>query len=184
MRVVCVGDSITFGQYLPLGVPAWPERMGATGRGVCGETTRQALERFPRDVQENPADVTVLQWGHNDANRWKSDNGLPRVSRRAFRANLREMVARCRAVGTRPVLCTLTPTLKDIDYDTDVSAYNRAVWTVASKDGVQVADVHTTFRLTDTHSLLLPDGLHLSDAGHELYAATVSEAVYPALVAA
>lgn len=177
MRVVCVGDSITFGQYLPQGVPAWPERIGAVGRGVCGETTRQALERFPRDVQENPADVTVLQWGHNDANRWRSDNGLPRVSLDAYRANLIEMIERCRAFDTVPVLCTITPTcVEDSAKRPRTERYDAALGEVAYQTSTAVADVRAAFLLYDgsIRDLLLPDGLHLSAAGHALYAETVA----------
>lgn len=169
MNVVCVGDSITFGQYLPPGVPAWPERVGAVGRGVCGETTRQALERFPRDVQNNPADVTILQYGHNDANQWESDRGLPRVSLGAFEANLREMLRRCRVFHTISMLCTITPVRED-DYE---KPYDEAIRYVAEEGNVRLIDVRAAFELAGTDALLLDDGLHPSEAGHELYAEVV-----------
>lgn len=177
MRIVACGDSITFGQHLPAGVPAWPERIGAVGRGVCGETTRQALGRFPHDVQENPADVTILQWGLNDANRWATDAGLPRVSIEAFHANLVEMIRRCRAVGTAPVLCTITPTRKNRDYDRDVHYYNTEVGRVAHAEKVSLVDVRSVFLEGDLDEMLMVDGIHLTEAGHELYAATVSAMV-------
>ena len=169
-----MGDSLTFGQHLDFDVLAWPARMGAEGRGVCGETTRQALERFPRDVQDDPADVTVLQWGHNDANRWVSDAGLPRVSLQAFHANLVEMVNRCRAFGTTPVLCSLTPTRTTREYDSHVYYYNAELRRVAHTHEVTLANVREAFLENDNiDELLLDDGLHLSVAGHDLYAATV-----------
>lgn len=184
MNILCMGDSITFGQHLPIGTPAWPERMGAMGRGVCGETTRQALERFPRDVQEHPADVVVLQWGHNDANRWQTDHGLPRVSAEAYSANLVEMVARCRAVGSRPVLCTITPTLKGEDYERDVVHYDVRVRFVARTLNVPLADVRQEFLERDLSEALLDDGMHLSDHGHDLYGDIVMTAVGHRLVLA
>ena len=184
MRVVCVGDSITFGQYLDLGVDAWPARIDAEGLGVCGETSRQALERFPRDVQENPADVTVIQFGHNDANRWATDHGLPRVSIESFSANLTEMCRRCRAVDTSPVLCTLTPTRKTREYDRDVHYYNAELRRVASTEKVAVADVRQAFLDSrDRDDLLMDDGVHLSETGHELYAATVHAVVWSKVAA-
>lgn len=177
MRIVCVGDSITAGQYLPDGVPSWPERMGAEGRGVSGETTRQALERFHLDVQSDPADVTVLQFGHNDANRWASDAGLPRVSLDAFRANLVEMIDRCRAFDTPPVLCSLTPTRKTREYDRDVHYYNAEVSRVAHTQKVPLVDVRQAFLVGSLDELLMDDGVHLTEAGHELYASSVSSVV-------
>jgi lysophospholipase L1-like esterase len=177
VRIVAVGDSITAGQYLPPGVPAWPERMGAEGRGVSGETTRQALERFPRDVQLDPADVTIIQYGANDANRWSTDNGLPRVSLRAFGANLAEMIDRCRAADTSPVLCTITPTLKTRAYDRDIHYYNTEVRRVAHTEKVLLVDVRQAFYDASDASLLMDDGLHLTEAGHQLYSEVVSAAV-------
>ena len=177
MRVVCVGDSITFGQHLPPDVLPWPARMGAEGRGVCGETSRQALERFPRDVQDDPADVTVLQFGHNDANRWASDGGLPRVSLEAFRANLAEMILRCRAFDTPPVLCSITPTRKTREFDRDVHYYSAEVSRVAHSLKVPLVDVRQAFVDGDLDELLMDDGIHLTEAGHDLYAATVSAVV-------
>ena len=185
MRIRAVGDSITFGQHLPFGVPAWPERIGATGRGVCGETTRQALERFPRDVQDDPADITVLQWAHNDCNRWDSDRGLPRVSLEAFRANLVEMIHRCRTFGTTPALVTPTPTRTTAAYDEDLIEYSCAVASVGTHWGVHVIDVREAFygsgRLSE---LLMSDGLHLSSEGHQVYANVVENALVRAQVAA
>jgi lysophospholipase L1-like esterase len=178
-----VGDSLTFGQHLEFGVEAWPARMDAIGRGVCGETTRQALERFPRDVQEDPADVTVIQFGHNDCNRWESDGGLPRVSLEAFRANLSEMVARCRAFDTPPVLCTLTPALKTREYDRDLHYYNTEIRRVSHSLKVPLVDVRQAFADGDLSELLMDDGLHLTEAGHDVYAASVSAVVWSKVAA-
>lgn len=182
MRIVAIGDSITFGQHLELGVPAWPARIGAIGRGVCGETTRQALERFPREIQENPPDVAIIQYGHNDCNRWETDGGLPRVSLPAFKANLAEMVDRCRAFNVKPVICTATPSRRDPIYDDDLLAYSCAAALVAVRQGVQIIDVREAFYRGSLPELLMGDGLHLSDAGHQLYADTVEHAL--SLVAA
>jgi lysophospholipase L1-like esterase len=183
VRIRCVGDSITFGQHLDLTALAWPARMGAEGRGICGETTRQALERFPRDVQTDPADVTVLQWGHNDANRWGTDAGLPRVSFDAYRANLVEMIQRCRAFDTPPVLCTLTPTRKTRQYDTDVHYYNTEVRRVAHAQKVPLVDVRQAFLDGNLDELLMDDGIHLTEVGHDLYADTVSSVVLSKVLA-
>ena len=94
--IVAIGDSITAGQGLHP-ASAWPYRVpGYEGRilahGVPGDTTRLGLERFPKDVQAYEPEAVIIQFGHNDANRWETDRGLPRVSPDAFHANLHEMV--------------------------------------------------------------------------------------------
>lgn len=178
MNVRAVGDSITFGQYLPSLLDRWPNLIGAEARAVCNETTRQALERFPHAVQAEPAGVTVLQWGHNDANSWATDGGLPRVSLPAYAANMVEMIERCLVFRTRPVLCTITPVIRDGTYMADVARYDEELRRIADAQGVPIADVRAAFqRAGDLDRLLLPDGLHLSAAGHQVYAATVAGAI-------
>ena len=110
MKIICIGDSITYGQNVRAD-EAWPAVLARlTGHdvrnaGVCGDTTRLGLERFPKDVQLHNPDVVVIQFGHNDANCWETDNGLPRVSEDAYAANIREMLARAGKVGLvlRPI---------------------------------------------------------------------------------
>jgi lysophospholipase L1-like esterase len=100
---------VTYGQNVRAD-EAWPAVLGRfTGHdvrnaGVCGDTTRLGLERFPKHVQLHRPDVVLIQFGHNDVNCWDTDNGLPRVSAEAYRANLREMISRSEAVGAAAVL--------------------------------------------------------------------------------
>ena len=127
VRVVFMGDSITFGQYVDP-PKRWSDivsdrlsraylrsatNLAFFNCGVSGETTRQALERFPRDVQATMPDIVVIQFGLNDCNCWVTDGGLPRVSEEAYYANLIEMVARSRRFGAKHViLSTNHPTLR------------------------------------------------------------------------
>ncbi len=172
--IVCVGDSITVGQHLdPPDVP-WPVQLNGEQvivSAVAGDTTRMGLERFPRDVQVHEPDVVVIQFGHNDCNRWETDRGLPRVSPEAYAANLAEMVLRCRTFGAVPYLCTLTPSTRSEQHARDVEIYDGLLRGVAKQLGVPLIDVRAAF-LASKESLLV-DGLHLSADGHRLYARTV-----------
>lgn len=172
MKVVCIGDSITAGQYLTEGRP-WPNLItgyDVVPAGKNSDTTRLGLERFPAIQQMTPAAI-VIQFGHNDCNRWESDRGLPRVSPRAYSANLEEMVDRARAFEAVPFLCTLTPTTRDPNYAGEVAIYNAILREVADVTKAEVIDVRSAF--ADRDGLLLEDGLHLSPHGHGLYAETV-----------
>ena len=174
--IVALGDSITSGQYLPP-EQAWPQQLSRiTGRrvmnaGVANETTRQGLERFPRHVQSVRPEALVIQFGLNDCNRWKSDRGLPRVSRSAYAANLREMVTRAFAFDIATVvICGLTPTQKSEQHSLDAGQYNRIAREVASSMSVEFcASPFGPFR--STH---LIDDLHLSEEGHRIYAEGVA----------
>src|SRR5260370_41738785 len=116
MKIVFMGDSITFGQHIP-SAKRWtaqverllhkrfgPANITVMTNGVSGETTRQGLERFPASIQNEQPDIVTIQFGLNDCNCWKTDLGLPRVSLRAFKANLLEMVERSRRFGPREVI--------------------------------------------------------------------------------
>jgi carbonic anhydrase/acetyltransferase-like protein (isoleucine patch superfamily) len=136
--VVCIGDSITFGQLLTDHHKAWPillEGYEIRVAGVPGDTTRLGLERFPKYVQTQDATAVIIQFGHNDANRWETDRGLPRVSASAFAANLEEMIDRCRVFGSIPFLCSLTPSKRSEAHAEDTAYYDKLVRKVADRAG-------------------------------------------------
>lgn len=171
MRIVCIGDSITAGQHLDEGFSPWPGLLRDAevfAKGVPGDTTRMGLERFPQDVQSLVPDLVVIQFGHNDANRWLTDRGLPRVSLPAYVANLVEMVERVRIFDAVPILCALTPSTRSAEHGRDCERYDAALRGVARDLGVQLADVRPAIH--ETHLL---DGLHLNFDGHLAYAAIV-----------
>jgi len=175
--IVCCGDSITAGQYLPEGEKSWPALV--TGHeliaaGVPSDTTRLGIERFPRDVQERLPQGVIIQFGHNDCNRWDTDRGLPRVSLKAYTANLEEMVQRCRTFGAQPFLCTLTESERSERHATDVRLYSIHLHALALRLDVPLIDAR--YRLGfSSRTLLMEDGLHLNQEGHRLYALAVQE---------
>lgn len=171
--VVAIGDSITAGQHLHPS-SAWPYQIKGypiQAQGVPGETTRQGLERFPQVVQSVLPRAVIIQFGHNDANRWESDRGLPRVSTPAYISNLMEMVLRVRAFDAIPFLCTLTPSRRNATHEADVTHYDLLLRHVAMDMDVPLADVRDDFG--DDEGLLMDDGLHLTIEGHLRYAVTV-----------
>jgi len=176
--IVCIGDSITYGQRLPLHQRAWPlliTRHRIISHGVPGDTTRLALDRFPSDVQSLRPDGVIIQFGHNDCNRWQTDLGLPRVSQRAFAANLEEMVIRCRTFGAHPFLCSLTPSFRNKTHTEDSMIYDHIVRGVADDFHVTLIDVRSAFIGQD--GLLMEDGLHITGDGHIVYASVVQRAL-------
>ena len=203
ITIVFMGDSITEGQYVHHSL-RWTELVSAHlrrkfqrdsndlhfffNRGVSGETTRQALERFPRDVQNARPDIMTLQFGLNDCNCWDSDMGLPRVSEPAYRANLTEMIHRARHFGAQHIICSTNhPTLRHKKLACGESLevrrerYNDIVREVVAATAVTLCDIDEAFRRRSSHDtlpeLLLPepDGLHLSPAGHRLYSEVILE---------
>jgi lysophospholipase L1-like esterase len=206
IRLVHVGDSITFGQHIDPTV-RWTslvrdrlvERYRDTSiliesinSGVSGDTTRMALERFPRDVQAFEAPVVTIQFGLNDCNCWATDRGLPRVSPAAFEANLREIIVRARNFGARHVvLATNHRTLKRTmlptgeTYEEASERYTNLTRAVAEAVNVELCDVRAVFDKFNDNKLeeLLrtpPDQVHLSEAGNALY----TDVIWPYIDAA
>jgi lysophospholipase L1-like esterase len=205
ITLVHMGDSITFGQYLDPSL-CWTtlvdERLAdrfadsvdivSLNRGVSNDTTRMGLERFPADVQHAAPDVMTLQFGLNDCNCWQTDGGLPRVSERAFTANLVEMIARARRFGALEIVMqTNHRTLRrgrlpsGEVYESANARYNELIREVAGATKVELCDIQRVFEPFDDETLrrlLLPapDVLHLSEEGN----AIVANAIYPYLEAA
>lgn len=156
---------------------------------INGNTTRQALERMPYDVQSYKPDIVLVQFGLNDCNCWQTDMGVPRVSPQAFEANLEEILTRCFIFGAQVVfLNTNHPTgrneevmpFNSFTYEENNEKYNNIIRNVAQKDSrVTLIDIEKTFKEfmstnnTLINDLVLPDLLHLSEKGHQIYFNTV-----------
>lgn len=174
-----MGDSITYGQHVDI-AKAWPRLLPDTDiivAGVPGDTTRLGLERFAGQVQGVEPDIVVIQFGHNDCNRWQSDRGLPRVSPKAYEANLTEMIDRARTFEIVPVLCSITPSARSEEHARDVDRYDTILRRVADNESVPLADVSRIFlRSPDWETVLvMADGIHLTERGHGVYAAVVQQ---------
>ncbi len=199
LKICFFGDSICFGQHVPppqtwvAGIEARLKEDGfapfsLVNNSVCGNTTRQALERIPEDLQAFRPDVAYVQFGMNDCNFWQTDQGLPRVSPAAFEANLLEIAERARRFGARCVLLAtnhpstrqLPPGLAPVSYAENNERYNQIVRSAAGKAGAVLVDNGEHWRRLaqagrDVAGLLMPDGVHLSREGHRVY----QDYVYP-----
>jgi lysophospholipase L1-like esterase len=196
VRVVHMGDSITFGQYVDEGL-RWTSIISdrltkkyldssinilSLSRGISGETTRMGLERFPADVQSLYPDVLTIQFGLNDCNCWLTDRGAQRVSSLAFKANLIEMIERSRLFGTKHIiLANNHPTLRykvmlNGERFEDANArYSEIIHQVAIDAKVTFCDIRKEFEKYGRDELAeyllpYPDQLHLSVAGNQVYA--------------
>ncbi|GAA0599801.1 SGNH/GDSL hydrolase family protein [Caenispirillum bisanense] len=209
IRLVFFGDSICVGQGVSIH-RSWVCRIAAkidelnerqrssvlvVNASINGNTTRQALERMPYDVQSNGVDILLVQFGMNDCNYWLSDKGGARVSLKAFEANLEEIIERGIRFGAKHVLLnTNHPTLRtketfpgtSITYEDSNKAYNEVIRRVASAAGGKVVlndvgprfDAYTEGNPSRLSDLLLEDGLHLSVKGHDIY----FDLIYPKIM--
>jgi lysophospholipase L1-like esterase len=180
-KIVFFGDSITYGQYID------PKKIWTTiitnnlkseksityCNAISGETSRQLLLRYSQDVQKIRPDILTIQCGLNDCNYWITDNGLPRVSKESYRANLNEMIDRAKIfninkiifIGSHPV----TKKIKGlITLEESRQEYNKIFKEVAENRQITYIDIELQFDNIDEY--LLDDGIHLSEKGHIKYA--------------
>lgn len=192
---ICFGQLVSSHKTWPVSLAHELEAFSKPGlhfllqnAGVNGDTTRKALERLHFDVTSHNPDYVFIQFGMNDCNYWESDRGLPRVSPAAFMANIEEIIYKCVAAGVQHCFInTNHPSAKGMfrhfsekSYDQSNSEYNEYIRTTAfslqNRFSVQLIDTESTWKqCLDATSkyqlkdLLLEDGVHLSEQGHELY---------------
>ncbi len=176
--ILCLGDSITHGRYVPK-EDCWVSLIGGFDAGINGDTTRTALVRFPRDVQDVRPEVLIIQFGLNDCTCWETDWGLPRVSEESFRANLKEMIVRARCFDVQKIILTNNHVtlLDDLleDYEEANARYSRIIESVAQEMAVCFCDTRNCFLAKPGLEFLDPDGVHLNKEGHKLYAKAIGD---------
>lgn len=195
--VVCLGDSITRGAYLPDGstFPAQLEKLLADSKvvnaGVPGNTSAAGLMRFDKDVAPQNPQYVVLFFGTNDSVLKKA--GEYKVPLEKFTINLREMVRRTRELKAKPILCTLLPILPEPYFkrhsqpayeregglEAILQRYRKATVDVGRETDTPVVDLYAT--LSKNLSLLnpAPDGVHPNAAGAETIAQEVAKSLAP-----
>lgn len=193
IKITFFGDSICVGQGVSIH-NGWRAKISAklttkynnlviSSAAENGRTSRQALEKMPFEIQADSPDLLLIQYGMNDCNYWKTDNGVPRVSKKSFRANLFEMIERAQHNGVKKVyINTNHPTTRNnifpktnITYQESNSQYNSIIKEVCAQSAAELIDIEkhiielcngANLRIDD---FLLEDGLHLSELGHDIY---------------
>lgn len=186
------GDSICFGQYVSTHL-VWTTRISqlvyealspaivTQVTAVNGETTTEALERIEHCVLSHEPSVVWIQFGLNDANYWRSDRGLPRVSAGLYVQNILEMIERVRVTGTERVLVATNHEVSKVPSHLNDSSYrdNALLYNERLREGISrlgdskctLVDIEAGFasRFDHPSDYLLDDGVHLNHAGHETY---------------
>ncbi|MBH67688.1 MAG: hypothetical protein CMM58_04980 [Rhodospirillaceae bacterium] len=193
-KVIFFGDSFTACRGLPQ-PDTWPSLVSDTvskyfkniaelefrTSTAIQENTRGALERVQKDILFAEPDVVTIQYGTNDSTHWISYRGAPIVSQEAFRANLTELVDKCRRFGIqRVVLITNHPVALDrydingLTPDENTQIYDKIVREVAANCACHLADVRTAMEELSPGELCLSDEIHVTKFGAKVYAETIA----------
>ncbi|MBE2205646.1 MAG: hypothetical protein IAE94_15035 [Chthoniobacterales bacterium] len=188
-RIVCFGDSITAasgahegGRWTGRLQRQLDDRMGdgwqVYNRGIGGNTTWQALDRFDTDVKPLLPAYVLIEYGFNDGS-VPEGRRIPRCGLPAFRENLAEIVRMVRAGKGRPILVvnhpitdTKTGQGNGRTYLRNFSPYQPAIRDVAKTTKTPAIDLERdmTKAKVNLKYLLAEDGLHLSPLGQGIYA--------------
>jgi lysophospholipase L1-like esterase len=196
--IVALGDSITqaaaqspdekWCAILERRLNAGGKACSIINAGVGGNTSREGLARFEKDVLANHPDLVLIEFGGNDA----TYEPARRVELNEFTENLGKMVDGLTRISARPVLLTFPPIIDDwhacgkIEFfkkwnglDRCVEEYRQATREFARKRNLPLADIdlkfRKAFRTQEIGTLILKDGVHLTDEGNELVARTLGD---------
>lgn len=181
MKIVCMGDSLTYGYNVP-GQYGWVAILAAkTGWdivncGVCGETTGDMRRRFAQDVLTAKPDVVILMGGANDI--------LLDVPAQVTKNNLLAMIDSARTAHIRVALGTTVLTTAEScafgwQQPGDVERHNSNIrelrqWILekAGEYKLPCLDFYEALRqaCTTASGPMYDDGAHPSIAGYAVLA--------------
>lgn len=169
--VVCMGDSITEGGNGESGSP-WPSILaGMSGKQVInqgrgGERAGSGAGRIGGVLDRYKPGYVVIFYGANDAIFGLSADQLVEA--------VKSMVNSARNRKTKPIVCTVLPTYDARAFANDKTAeFSVRIRELAVEMNFTVADVRREFE--GDRSLILSDGLHATDSGLAVIAATVND---------
>lgn len=191
-RIICFGDSITAGgwpAHLQTRLAQWDDyRWGVLNKGVNGDTTARALDRFDSDILPNLPGLVIIEFGINDSNHrpWAQ---VPRLGIQEYEKNLREFHRLIISHGGRCLFIVNHP-LMPVDgkflcqgngrtYQENLAPYNDKVRQLADDLQTPYIDLPRQLRndRIDLEKFLDVDGIHLTAWGNEIYARIVGDAL-------
>ena len=199
-KILFVGDSIT---ALRKTVTAASELFAArypqhviVNKGVGGNDTGLARERFKKDVLDERPDVLIFSFGCNDAaiDVWKGKT-TPRLTVEEYLANLRFFIDAMRAIDAGMIFFTPPPMilLENLKpyyggepyltrgFNFMLDSFIAAAKELMAREKIPVADVNAAFREVTGNAeaklaALIPDGLHPDSEGQKIICCLLCQA--------
>lgn len=191
-RILFFGDSITaFRANTIVASELFAEKFPQheiINKGVGGNDTNLARERFQRDVVEEKPDLLIFSFGCNDAaiDVYKQKT-LPRLTLEEYLGNLRFFVSEMRAIGAEMLFWT-TPPMVFVErlipyyggepytsngFNFMLDRFVESACKLMAEENVEIAHINRIFKEVtgnDEKKLaeLLPDGLHPNSEGQKI----------------
>ncbi|MDH4317427.1 MAG: SGNH/GDSL hydrolase family protein [Desulfobulbaceae bacterium] len=166
------GDSITEGDGSSTGgyPPKLASLLNSNNRnssvlnyGVSGEPTSRGVGRIDSVLASSKPHLMLILEGTNDR--------AFGISVETTKFNLGEMIKKCRAKSTTPLISTLLPDTSEHGWKKEIpTTYNPAIRSLAQEKGVSLVDQYDA--LSPNWSSQTVDGKHPDDNGYQLMAET------------
>ncbi len=188
IRVACIGNSITYGARIKnrnrdsypavlgrmMGDAYWVKNFGVSARTLLNKGDRPYMnEKAYQDALAFNPNIVVIKLGTNDS---KSFNWKYKAD---FTKDLQTMVNAFKALPAQPKIYLCYPskayqTGDNINDDIIFKEIIPMIRKVAKKNNLSVIDLHTAM---DGIPQLFPDKIHPNEAGAEIMAKTVYQAL-------
>ncbi len=171
-RILCIGDSITYGYGVSV---SYPTRLrNNTGLDVINAGVRGMWASYGYKhvdewlAQYHPTHVLIL-FGTNDTND-------PYQDYRNAAETVMKTARKVKAVGAIPIVGTIPPKIGPRAYQMSrVREFNDYLRSRAASEGILLADIQAAFG--SGSGLFLSDGFHPNDSGAEVIARTFAQKI-------
>lgn len=177
MKLVCIGDSLTYGYGVPSNC-SWVELLKShlnleiINKGMNGDTTSGILSRSYRDItQEKPAYVIIMA-GTNDM--------LMNYPLKLIKDNIKFLINEAKENNIKPIIALQPPVIAslakvywdaEINYE-EVNAnlldYINCAKTFCTNNNIPFIDFYNLFTNRKDIKNLYNDGIHPNAHGHKL----------------
>lgn len=201
------GDSITYGAW-DMGTSGWTTKLRSYldarnneptyyfyPLGIHGETTDGLKKRFENELQarrrhDDDSYTFIFAYGANDAT-WLTNEDRFKATIEEFESNLMDTINQARGLNANIFLLEITPVNEE--YSASLTArnksclneyvdrYNERLRAVAESTSAAIIEINQRFHDEGLSSVLVKDGLHPTQAGHEIIFQKVKSAIEPLL---
>ena len=190
LTIVAFGDSITEGRTGVTPEDNWLLKLGSKlgkeyklyNAGVGGNSAREAMRRYERDVLACNPDIVLVEFGGNN-----HDPSPLRKSRRVTDKEFRSLLEKFKAglpANCKVVMITFPPIIDEQHVyfkrvpggkvDAELQSQRQIVRDFARKNGYPLLDLYKLI-YPRRYEFVLRDGVHLSPAGHTFFAEEVEK---------
>lgn len=195
--IVCLGDSVTkgvrpgvqpeetFSAQLEKQLHTSEQPVRVVNAGVGGNTTRDGLARFDRDVLDHHPAAVVIMFGLNDS--WIDDGKeASRIAVSEYRANLQAMIQKLKERKCTIVLMTPNPALAPTyppKRNATLKPYVDVVRELAAAEDVPLVDIYRQFAELALEgadlNAFFTDAMHPNPRGQRLIADALTAKLQP-----